>query len=63
MFNSHFSAKTIKALARKGIAIIGIQALPGADGSFANCETGYVLDDNGTCRIRLFLEVLAIAAA
>ena len=61
MFNSHFSVKTIKALARKGVSIIGIQALPGADGSYANCETGYVLDDNGTNRIRMYREVLALA--
>lgn len=59
---SHFSASTRKALAKRGVRIVGLQALPDATGSFLNSETGYLLDDNGCCRIRTFLEVRAIAA-
>lgn len=56
-----FSKQTIKALAVKGITIIGLQAILDSKGSFLNSQTGYVLDDNGTCRVRLFLEVLEMA--
>jgi hypothetical protein len=53
-----FSAKTRKALLRKGIAIIGIQFLP--NGSDMTCgETGYSLSD-GT--IRTHSEVCALVA-
>lgn len=56
-----FSPKTLKALAKKGIRVIGATWLPGQDGSFANGETGYNLDDNGTHRVRRFREVLELA--
>ena len=63
-FNSHFNAKVVKALARKGIRIVGLTYLPAASGElrYANGETGYCLDDNGCHRIRTYMEVLALAA-
>jgi hypothetical protein len=52
-----FSAKTRKALLRKGIAIVGIQFLPnGSD--MTSGETGYCLSD-GT--IRTYGQVCALA--
>ena len=53
-----FSRKTIAALARKGIKLVGLQAIPAA--GFANYERGYRLDDNGCGRVVTFNEVLAL---
>lgn len=58
---NHFNSKTIKALAKKGITIIGMVAIPDVNG-YCNSETGYQIDDNGTHRIRLYLEILELAA-
>lgn len=60
MFTKDFSAKTVKALAKKGISIIGKQYLPWK-GSCLNGIDGYVLNDNGTQRIKTFQEVLTMA--
>lgn len=57
----HFRKTTIRRLADRGITVLGSVCVPGNDGSFANGETAYRLDDNGTHRIRTFLQVLAIA--
>lgn len=57
----HFNASTLKALKRRGIRIIGITAIPANDHDRYFSATGYELDDNGTHRIRTYLEVLAIA--
>jgi len=54
MFNHHFSKRTIKALTRKGIAIIGLQA----SGNVYDPETLYIVNDNGTQRIWTFNQVL-----
>ena len=58
-----FARKTIKALAKKGIRIYSKTWLPGKDGSFANGQTGYKLDDNGTSRIVDYTGVLNAAQA
>jgi hypothetical protein len=58
---AHFNAKILRALAKRGIYLNGSTWLPDASGNFANGETGYELDDNGTCRIRTYREVRAIA--
>lgn len=58
---NHFNKQTIKALGAKGIKIIGITSIPDENGSFLNSQTGYQLDDNGTHKIRLYMEVLEIA--
>lgn len=44
-----FSRKTLKALSKKGISLVGLQ------GDF------YVLNDNGTCKVRTFSQVLELA--
>ncbi len=56
-----FSKTTQKHLAAIGIKVIGTTFIPGPDGSFANGERAYQLDDNGTMRIRTFAEVLEMA--
>ena len=59
---SHFNRKTLNALAKKGIAIHSATYLPNAEtGTFINGETGYMLDDNGTGRLRNYLQVLELA--
>ena len=63
MFNRNFSTKTVKALAAKGIAIVGAQAVPAFEGDVYFSGVAYMLDDNGTGRLRTFTEVLAIAAS
>lgn len=63
MFNSHFSSQTVKALARKGIRIVGLTMIPGeGDMPCATGETGYKLDNNGQGQIRTYREVLALAS-
>lgn len=59
-----FSATENKRLARKGIAIVGLQALPDMTSAmpYANAQTGYVLNDNGTSKVRSYLAVKALAS-
>ena len=52
---SHFGRKAVRALARKGIRLVGLQHIPGPYGG----DTGYCLDDNGTYRVRKYRDVLA----
>ena len=57
-----FSKKTLRALASKGITLIGLHAIPDENGSFLNSQRNYILNDNGTQRVMLFMQVLALAA-
>lgn len=57
-----FSSATKRALARKGIRVIGLTVIPGAgDVPFATGERGYRLDDNGCHRIFSFTQVMEAA--
>ena len=57
-----FSRKTLAALARKGIRVISLQAVPGkGDMPFANATRGYVVDDNGCGRVWTFNQVMEAA--
>lgn len=58
--NRHFGRKAIAALARKGVRIIATQALPGAQG-YLDASTGYVVDDNGCCRVWTYAQVVEAA--
>lgn len=60
MVCSHFSASTRRALAKKGITVYGLQALP-VNGSFANCDTGYLVNDKGCGKVWTFRQVLEAA--
>lgn len=53
-----FSRKTIAALARKGIKLVGLQAIP--TGRFGEYDRGYRVSDNGTGKVLTFNEVLAL---
>lgn len=59
-----FSRKTLNALTRKGIAVIGTTVIPNpaSDLPFASGERGYKIDDNGCHRIWTFSQVLENAA-
>lgn len=58
-----FSKLTIRRLAKNGISIIGLQAIPdmSSDMPFANASRGYVVNDNGTCKVWLFADVVRAA--
>ena len=58
-FARDFSAKAQRALLATGVRIIGVQALTG-NGSFANSQTGYCIDDNGTHRILTYAQIEAL---
>jgi hypothetical protein len=53
----HFGRPAVATLARKGIRVIGLQAIPDERGSFLNSTTGYVVDDNGCGRVWTFRQV------
>jgi hypothetical protein len=57
----HFGRKVVATLARNGVRVVGLQALPDERGTFFNPETGYVVDDNGTCRVWTFSQVQSAA--
>lgn len=59
-----FSRSTIAALARKGIRIIGLQAIPNMASAmpYANADRGYVMDDNGCGRVWTHAEVMRAAS-
>lgn len=56
----HFGRHVVCTLERRGVRIIGTQALPDvtSDLPFAACETAYVVDDNGTGRVLRRAEVM-----
>lgn len=57
-----FSASTVKALAARGISVIGLTVIPNSsDLPFASGDRGYRISDNGTGRIWTFAEVMAAA--
>jgi hypothetical protein len=56
---SKFSAKTLRALSKKNIFVASATWITGADGSYANGETAFLLSDG---RLMSFLEVLKAAA-
>jgi hypothetical protein len=57
-----FSAKTLRALAARGIELIGTQSIPGTgDMPYANAERGYRVSDNGTGKVWTFAMALEAA--
>jgi hypothetical protein len=55
-----FSKKIIRALAKKGIFLIGPVALP-RDGSYLNPDRGYQMNDNGCGKIWYYNQVIEAA--
>lgn len=56
---SKFSNATLRRLAKKQIFLVSSTWIPGADGSFANGETAFLVSDG---RLLRALEVLKLAA-
>lgn len=56
-----FSRKTIAALARKGISVIGAQAAPAFEGDETFSGKNYRLDQNGCGIVRSHAQVLELA--
>lgn len=56
-----FAPKVRKSLIAQGIEIYGATWLPDSTGDCCNGETGYLLNDNGTSRVRTYSQVLQIA--
>jgi hypothetical protein len=59
-----FSKKTLAALARKGMTLIGLTVIPDMSSPmpFANGSRGYTFNDNGCHRILTFADVMREAA-
>jgi len=53
-----FSAKTLKALAKKGLFLASSTFIPGPDGSFANGESAFLLSDG---RLLTWIQVYKMA--
>lgn len=57
-----FSKKTLAALARKGITLLGLCVIPGqGDLPFASGSRGYRISDNGCGRILSFAQMMEAA--
>lgn len=58
-----FSKSTLKALARKGISLVGLTVIPDMTKPlpFACGQRGYSVNDNGCCRIWTLSQVLEAA--
>lgn len=60
-----FSRKTLAALAKKGIRLIGLTVIPNmaSDMPWATGERGYKVDDNGCGRVWSFADVMRAVGA
>lgn len=60
---SHLSKSVRSRLFARGVVVLGLQAIPDMTSAmpYANPDTGYVVNDNGTVRVLRLNEVLAIA--
>lgn len=58
-----FSKKTLAQLTKKGISVIGAQAVPAFDGDKYFSGSAYKLEWNGTGFLRTFDQVLVLAAS
>lgn len=56
-----FPKGMLVSLLKKGMRITGTTWLPDSKGNYSNGERGYLIDDNGTQRIRTYLGVMALA--
>lgn len=59
---SKFGKRVVNKLARKGITVMSAHQLPGERGDFTG-EVGYMLNDNGTGKMRSYLQVVEMANA
>lgn len=56
-----FGKKVISKLAKKGVKVVGSHIAPDENGSFANGNVVYGIDDNGTYKVRSYSDILALA--
>ena len=57
-----FSAKTLRALTKRGIEIVSVQMLPSAGNMpWANAERGYLVSQDGCGKVWTFAQVLEAA--
>jgi len=49
---SYLSKSNLKKLNKAGVFVVGVQAVPGADGTWANGEVALVLSVNGCGYVR-----------
>lgn len=56
-----FSKAILAALRKRGIKLTGSTWLPDPKGSYTSGERGYLLDDNGTGRVRDYRGVVKLA--
>ena len=58
-----FSAATLRRLARRGIRLVGLQAIPDMSSAmpFASATRGYVINDNGCGRVWTHAQVMKAA--
>lgn len=57
-----FTAKTLRALAKRGIELVSLQMLPGpGDMPWANAERGYLVSHDGCGKVWTFAQVLEAA--
>lgn len=56
-----FSRATIKTLAKRGVRVIGTQAIPAYEGDRYFSGVAYVLDVSGTSAVRTHAQVLDMA--
>jgi hypothetical protein len=63
MTTKDFSNKTLKQLSRKGISVIGSQAIPAFEGDKYFSGVAYQLEWNGVGFIRTHSQVIVLAAS
>lgn len=56
-----FGKEVRAALVKRGIRFVGTTWLPDEKGSYSNGSRGYLLDDNGTGKVRDYRGVLSLA--
>ena len=62
MVKGHFNRTVISKLKKAGITVHDITFVPDENGDFTKGQTAYLLNDNGTGRLRDWKGVMAIFA-
>lgn len=57
-----FPTSTRRALKAANCQVVNTTWIPGADGSYANGEVGYLVNHGGTGRMLTYLEILRLFA-
>jgi hypothetical protein len=58
-----FSAKTLSALSKKGVSVIGSQAVPAFEGDQYFSGVAYILDAQGRQLLRTHSQVIVMASS